>query len=230
MGAGYSTNPVLPIQREQIRNHLPRGGNGRRLPVLDIGCGAGTTTLELLAGRDDLLPIGADLSVRAVREYAEATGFGSVQLDAERLPFPDGSIGAVIADDILEHLVDTDAFAREVHRVLIPGGLLFLTTPNLAAWFNRLALLAGVQPAFTEVSFERVFGRPGDDLVGHLRLFTKRATLEFLDHHRFDALDVAGAPFPALPTRLAPLDRALSRVPSVAATTIVVARARRNPG
>lgn len=66
-------------------------------------------------------------------------------MDAQRLPFPDGAFDVVVSDDLIEHLVETDSYAREIHRVLTPTGWLFLSTPNLAAWFNRLGLFAGVQ-------------------------------------------------------------------------------------
>ena len=76
-----------------------------------------------------------------------------------------------------------------------------LSTPNLAAWFNRLGLLAGIQPAFTEVAYSGVYGRPGDEVVGHLRLFTWRALREFLAAHDFDDRRRSGAPFHGLPAR-----------------------------
>lgn len=47
-----------------------------------------------------------------------------------------------------------------------------LSTPNLAAWYNRALLLAGVQPVFSEVSLRAIHGRPGTEVVGHLRLYT----------------------------------------------------------
>ena len=52
MGAGFSHNPVLVVQRDQISRWIPNAG--RRLRVLDLGCGAGTTSMELF--RDQVLP------------------------------------------------------------------------------------------------------------------------------------------------------------------------------
>ena len=97
---------------------------------------------------------------------------------------------------------------------------------TLAAWFKLIALSAGPRPSFSEVSFERVVGRPGSDLVGHLRLFTSKATREFLDYHGFDLVDVKGAPFGALPRGATTIDRLLARSPSLAAITVVLARSR----
>ena len=76
--------------------------------------------------------------------------------------------------ELIEHLVDTDSALDEAWRVLKPGGWLLLSTPNLAAWYNRGLLALGVQPVFSEVSLRGVFGRPGTVVAGHLHMFTRR--------------------------------------------------------
>jgi SAM-dependent methyltransferase len=49
-----------------------------------------------------------------------------------RLPLPDASVDLAVADYVLEHVDDPDAFAAEVARVLKPGGLFCARTPH--AW------------------------------------------------------------------------------------------------
>ncbi|NEE21973.1 class I SAM-dependent methyltransferase, partial [Streptomyces sp. SID7499] len=73
------------------------------------------------------------------------------ELEHGGLPLADGCADAVLFSEILEHLVDPDQALDELRRVLRPGGHLMLSTPNLAAWYNRALLLAGVQPVFSEV-------------------------------------------------------------------------------
>ena len=94
---------------------------------------------------------------------------------APGLPVADGAADVVIMSELIEHLVDPDGAVAEARRVLRPGGSLLLSTPNLAAWYNRGLLAAGIQPVFSEVSLRGVFGRPGRVVAGHLRLFTRRA-------------------------------------------------------
>lgn len=225
MGADFERNPVLGVQRTQLQLLASSHPHGT-LRVLDLGCGAGTPSRILMSDTERYSVVGADLSRAALDAYVAGTGRAVVQLDAQHLPFADDSFDVVISDDVVEHLVDTDSYAREIRRVLSARGWLFLSTPNLAAWFNRAALAAGMQPAFTEVSFERVFGRRGDDIVGHLRIFTSRSIRQFLDHHGFDCVDVRGARFDALPSWLRAVDGAFARVPSLAGNTVIAARRR----
>jgi 2-polyprenyl-3-methyl-5-hydroxy-6-metoxy-1,4-benzoquinol methylase len=134
------------------------------------------------------------------------------------------SVDVVIMFELIEHLVDPDAALAEVRRILVPGGHFVLSTPNLAAWFNRALLLVGVQPIFSEVSTTGVYGRPGHDLVGHLRLFTHRALVEFLAASGFIEVNIVGLPYHDVPRPLGPLDRLLGHVPSLASILFATAR------
>jgi SAM-dependent methyltransferase len=221
MGEGWTGNPVLARQRSLLAD----AGLGKgALRVLDLGCGHGSNTQVLFGSRPEVRVVGMDLSSRAVVQFVRSTCSPAVRATGEGLPFPDAAFDLVVSDDVIEHLVDTDAYVREIKRVLRPGGHLTLSTPNLAAWFNRLALAAGVQPAFSEVSFERVFGRPGDEVVGHLRLFTTKALVEFLEYHGFEVVELVGVPFGALPRALRRVDDALARFPRLAGNAVVLAR------
>lgn len=222
MGLNFAENPILAVQGKQLALIDPL--DGRVMQVLDLGCGAGTPTRRLMGETDRYHVIGADLSEHALATYTAETRRSGVQLDAQRLPFCDNSFDIVVSDDVIEHLVDTDAYAREISRVLRPSGWLFLSTPNLAAWFNRIALLMGIQPAFSEVSFEKVFGRPGADIVGHLRLFTVRSIRDFLSHHGFEIVDVRGARFDALSTKVQRLDSWFAKRPTLAGNVVIAAR------
>ena len=126
--------------------------------------------------------------------------------------------------EVIEHLVDTDAALDEVFRILKPGGSLLLSTPNLAAWYNRGLLAVGVQPVFSEVSLRGVFGRPGSQVAGHLHMFTRRALTGLLAARGFDSIKVAGARYHDVPRPLRPLDLAFCAWPSAASILLVHAR------
>ncbi|MEN8656000.1 class I SAM-dependent methyltransferase [Streptomyces sp. 21So2-11] len=195
--------------------------------VLDIGCGDGTaaaTAAPLISGHR---VIGVDWSQDALRRAS--TRINHVvrgELTDGGLPFADGSADAVLFSEVIEHLVDPDSALDEIRRVLTPGGHLMLSTPNLAAWYNRVLLLAGVQPVFSEVSLRAIHGRPGREVVGHLRLYTARALRQFLTASGFDVVRIAGAPFHGVPRPLRPVDRLACAAPSAASILLVHARRR----
>ncbi|WP_327356223.1 class I SAM-dependent methyltransferase [Streptomyces sp. NBC_01304] len=193
--------------------------------VLDIGCGDGTAAraaAPLLAGHR---VIGVDWSQDALkRAQSHMSYVVRGELSDGGLPLADASADAVLFSEVIEHLVDPDSALDELRRILKPGGHLMLSTPNLAAWYNRALLLAGVQPVFSEVSLRGIHGRPGKEVVGHLRLYTARALREFLTASGFEVVRVAGAPFHGVPRVLRPLDRLACARPSAASILLVHAR------
>lgn len=198
--------------------------------VLDIGCGDGTaaaTAAPLLRGHRI---IGVDWSQDALRRAStHLTHIVRGELTNNGLPFATGAADAILFSEVIEHLVDPDSALDELRRVLTPGGHLMLSTPNLAAWYNRALLLTGTQPVFSEVSLRAIHGRPGTEVVGHLRLYTARALREFLTASGFDVVKITGAPFHGVPRPLRPLDRLIASAAPTAAS-ILLAHARRRAG
>ena len=106
---------------------LPWLGDG---PVLELGCGNGKTLKPLLAAGVDV--VGLDLSWQILSRLPATAA--RVLADAARLPFADGSFGAVLDIHCTGHLGAQGRIeaAREALRVLRPGGHLVLErlTPN----------------------------------------------------------------------------------------------------
>lgn len=141
----YLDDPYHRIRRE-LAARLVTTGIAAALPVLELGCGP----RSMLDPRDLPVPlVVADLAVSAL---AGTRGAGvpspaPVCLDATReLPFRAESFAGVLAGELIEHVYDPVALLRECHRVLAPGGLLVLTTPNLAALQDRVGFLFGRAP------------------------------------------------------------------------------------
>ena len=130
----------------------------------------------------------------------------------------------MIMSELIEHLVDTDSALDEAFRVLKPGGSLLLSTPNLAAWYNRGLLALGVQPVFSEVSLRGVYGRPGSQVAGHLHMFTRAGAGRVAGRARLRSIRVRGARYHDVPRPLRPLDRAFCAWPSAASILLVHAR------
>jgi len=89
--------------------------------VLDVGCGRGFAG-DLVRERGGTY-VGADFVV-------SRRGFPLTQADAAGLPFADSSCDLVLCMDAFEHFPDPEAAAREIRRVLRPGGCFFLSAPN----------------------------------------------------------------------------------------------------
>jgi SAM-dependent methyltransferase len=133
---------------------------------------------------------------------AKELGLNTLHHDIEHedLPYENGFFDAVFCGEIIEHMWDTDRFLEQIERVLAPGGCLVLTTPNLASWFNRLALAVGWQPLDTDVSTKYSPGRPNFlysssySGKGHISNFTYRALKELLKLHGFTRINAVWKP------------------------------------
>lgn len=193
--------------------------------ILDIGCGDGFATGVAAQRNPGHHFAGLDWSAASLAA-ARQRGVAVLRagLDTPSLPIRPASVDVVVMSEVIEHLVDTDSAIEAAHRVLKPGGSLLLSTPNLAAWYNRGLLAAGIQPVFSEVSLRGVFGRPGSQVAGHLHMFTRRALVEFLTAYGFTSAKVAGARYHDVPAVLRPLDRLFCHWPSAASILLVRAR------
>ena len=167
--------------------------------VLDLGCLDGTFSMML--GRqlaaDEVC--GVDISQANV-ESAQAKGCRAIvfDLDSGRLPFDDASFDFIHVGDVLEHLYNPDNLLEEIRRLLTAEGHCILTTPNLAALANRVALLFGYQPFPTGTSLEhdpgKLFVSNPLLLGGHIRVFTYRAISQLCRIHNLSIVKVVGMP------------------------------------
>jgi SAM-dependent methyltransferase len=78
-----------------------------------------------------------------------------VDLERELLPHAEASFDRVVATEILEHLANPGLFLSECWRVLKPGGILYLTTPNVVDLRGRARALLGRSPQSHLFGIER---------------------------------------------------------------------------
>ncbi len=108
--------------------------------ILEIGCWPYSMTRLLLESRFEV--IGLDLDP----DRGDTGNLPILRCDVERDRFPveDGSVRTALACEVIEHLGhDALHMLEECWRVLAPGGILILTTPNLYAAYNTLQFLCG---------------------------------------------------------------------------------------
>jgi len=128
------------LRSSRVRDALALVGSQQH--VLDIGCNDGAIAAELTRLGNHVL--GADLPsvVRVAQSNFPTLSY--LALDASK-PFPiaDACLDAILATELIEHLVDDVFFLGECARVLRCGGRLVLSTPNLAYVRDRVYLLFG---------------------------------------------------------------------------------------
>lgn len=104
--------------------------------VLDVGCNRGSVEALFHATSPEkaarTLVRGVDVSEQAIARAREL-GLPNCTFQSYEgrvLPCADASVDLVVMIEVLEHVIEKEALLREIHRVLRPGGRLYLTTPN----------------------------------------------------------------------------------------------------
>jgi SAM-dependent methyltransferase len=125
---------VIPdFPDENFQNHLKVYKFARQFSVgkdvLDNGCGTGYGTAYL--GEVAKSIVGVDISKEALRwAQKRYPNIKYLQMDVHHLEFPDNSFDFVISTENFEHLSDQKRHAAELARVVRPGGLVLLASPN----------------------------------------------------------------------------------------------------
>jgi GT2 family glycosyltransferase/ubiquinone/menaquinone biosynthesis C-methylase UbiE len=105
--------------------------------VLDLACGTGYGSALLAHAAAEVT--GVDLSAAAIRQAKKRykqTNLKYVTADCYDLPFEAGVFDAVVANEMIEHVDDHDGLIEQAKRVLAPGGLFLISTPNKPV-YNR---------------------------------------------------------------------------------------------
>ena len=117
-------------------------------PLLDTGIYPGHLALALARlGRFEISGVGRFVPPAFQRAMAErGISVEDVDLERELLPHAEASFDRIVATEILEHLAVPGLFLSECWRVLRPGGVLYLTTPNVVDLRGRLQAVLGRSP------------------------------------------------------------------------------------
>lgn len=130
----FKGNPAQKWWKQSIARtvwkFIPQSSN-----LLDIGCGSSPTITKYKKA------VGIDLNeekLRFMQERCDPLFIQFVKMDARRLEFPDAFFDTVICIEVLEHLNPEDII-REIERVLKPGGLTVIATPDYSRFWWYLA-------------------------------------------------------------------------------------------
>ncbi|MGA9283840.1 MAG: class I SAM-dependent methyltransferase [Solirubrobacteraceae bacterium] len=153
---------------------------GRRVRVLDLGCGEGHFA-DLLV-RADAEVVACDIAEEPLRRARANHPDLDLRLmdPGGPLPFADANFDIVWAGETIEHVLDTSQWLSEVRRVLPSGGLILLSTPD-HGFFSRLRLAVS----------ERAFAGHFDPRSDHLRFYVPGALIGLLSDFGFQEIAVA---------------------------------------
>lgn len=163
---------ICDLISKEIASQPLRYPDKTRVKVVDIGCGPGHLTGQIKDLGVDVE--GADLSDNSL-EILKKKSLKGKKVDLEdTFPYKDSTFDVVVASEIIEHIIRTEFFLDELIRICKPGGILIITTPNVASLARRLMLLFGVNP-YLEY---KLYGG-----AGHVRYFTFKNMRSFLTEH-----------------------------------------------
>ncbi len=105
--------------------------------ALEVGCGTGAIS-RMLQTRVDSLMV-CDLSDKLARAVGQQLGCSWAVQDASAMSFADEGFDLVVSSEVIEHTPEPWCAVAEMARVLRPGGVLVLTTPN-KLWYPVLVV------------------------------------------------------------------------------------------
>lgn len=138
---------------------------GKKLKVLDVGCGSGGITKSLKQSFPDFTFSGCDISKSAIyKANQEPEGIGFSVANAQKLPYKNNEFDVVIMDSVLDHLEKPEKAVKEAFRVLKRKGIYLSATPLEA----DLTTLHGYLSQF------KGFRRHRYQYCGHIHAFSRR--------------------------------------------------------
>jgi SAM-dependent methyltransferase len=172
----------------RVRELLPSDG-----VALDVGCGRGTQNDDPVAVRRELRilrghcrrVIGIDVDpVGAENEFIDE--FRQIGADG-RWPVEDGAIDLALADFVVEHLADPDAFFAEAARVIRPGGHICVRTINVHSYLGVASRLVPSRLHRNALRRAQPDRKPEDVFPTLYRCNTRACLQSTLERHGFDA-------------------------------------------
>ena len=164
-------------QQRRLEMILRAAGDRVRGAVLENGCGVGMYVQRLSAAGGRVFGLEYDFE-----RAAEAGGQSPRIINAagEYLPYPTGSFDLILSHEVLEHVADDRLAAREMVRVLKPGGRAVIFVPNRGYPFETHGIYWRGKYYFGNKPFVNYLPRLWRDrLAPHVRVYS-RANLQAL--------------------------------------------------
>lgn len=163
--------------------------------LLDIGCSDGIG--PILMGKKLNIAVGSIYGVGINKNLIEESNLKGmnaflVDLNEQQLPFDNNTFDYITNISLIEHILNVDLHVEEMFRVMKPGGLLGIITPNLGSYVNLISLLFGFQPHKVDTALKYTHGHfsfiKNDQAIshGHLRVYSKMGLIGLLESYGFE--------------------------------------------
>lgn len=126
--------PIAAIRfKRKVEDIIRMTKHIKKIKVLEVGCGTGILSNELLKAKKGIELVGIDLSGEAIKiakkKNSDFTKAKFIVGNTLSMSFKDNSFDLVIGNSILHH-IPLDKALTEIHRVLKPNGLIWFSEPN----------------------------------------------------------------------------------------------------
>jgi len=171
------------------------------ISVLDVGCGDGLMTRKFLRKipKKTIVKIYGIDRGETCRNRSIAYKRGD--LESSKLPYPKSFFDILISNQVIEHLLNKDLFLSECYRVLRKGGLVIISTENIASLDNIMSILLGNDPLSQHTGsryyigsslsphFMEKMGRVGNR-YSHKNVCSFRSLVRLMNISGFEQVDV----------------------------------------
>lgn len=185
---------------------------------LDLGCDDGTLTKKMAKKIGTKKIFGVEIVEEQIRK-AKQNGLQVKNFDLNgKFDFKDETIDVIHANQVIEHLYNSDNFLAEIYRVMRKKGYAIISTENASSWCNIFASLLGWQIfSLTNISSKKQgIGNPfalhrnnKSNLVSwnHIRIYNIRGLKEYFEVFGFKVERVKGSGYFPFPSKLGDFDK-----------------------
>ena len=162
------------------------------MKVLDIGPGTGDLIVHVLGESatrglnveahvlDYLQSILDRFPSEVVKHLFNLHELADASNAMRQLPLDAGSFDLVCFTEVIEHITFPQTMISEIARILKPGGLFIITTPNIVCLGNRIATLFGTDKVFRSVGEEGFISTIEFNSYGHVAHYSPKSLMQLL--------------------------------------------------
>jgi len=206
---------AVDLNHENIFSLLEKKEN---VKFLDLGCDDGLLSLKIANKIGSKNIYGVEIVDERIKK-AEDSGLIVKKFDLNnKFDFEDNFFDVVHANQVIEHLYNSDNFISEIYRILKPSGYAIISTENASSWCNIFASIMGWQIfSLTNISNKRQgIGNPfslhRDDISNleswnHIRIYNIRGLKEYFEIFGFRVDKIKGAGYFPLPPNFGNIDK-----------------------